>query len=160
MRPGRFDRHITVDRPTLAGRRELFEVHSRDVPLADDVDFERLARATVGMTGADIRNLVNEAALWATRNDQNAVHMSDFEYARDKVLMGPAREDVLTEEEKQITAYHEAGHALFGLAHARLRPRPQGDDHAPRPGAGRHAARARRRTLQHFAAGSAKRGWR
>ena len=67
LRPGRFDRHITVDRPTLAGRRELFEVHSRDVPLADDVDFERLARATVGMTGADIRNLVNEAALWATR---------------------------------------------------------------------------------------------
>ena len=67
LRPGRFDRHITVDRPTLAGRRELFEVHSRDVPLADDVDFERLARGTVGLTGADIRNLVNEAALWAAR---------------------------------------------------------------------------------------------
>jgi cell division protease FtsH len=113
LRPGRFDRHITVDRPTLSGRRELFEVHSRGVPVADDVDFERLARATVGMTGADIRNLVNEAALWATRNDQNSVRMSDFEYARDKVLMGPAREDVLTEEEKQITAYHEAGHAIL-----------------------------------------------
>jgi cell division protease FtsH len=113
LRPGRFDRHITVDRPTLAGRRELFEVHSRGVPVADDVDFERLARATVGMTGADIRNLVNEAALWATRNNQNTVRMSDFEYARDKVLMGPAREDILTEEEKQITAYHEAGHAIL-----------------------------------------------
>jgi cell division protease FtsH len=113
LRPGRFDRHITVDRPTLAGRRELFEVHSRGVPLADDVDFERLSRATVGMTGADIRNLVNEAALWATRNNQNVVHMHDFEYARDKVLMGPAREDILTEEEKQVTAYHEAGHALL-----------------------------------------------
>jgi cell division protease FtsH len=113
LRPGRFDRHITVDRPTLAGRRELFEVHSRGVPVSDDVDFQRLARATVGMTGADIRNLVNEAALWATRNDQNTVRMSDFEYARDKVLMGPAREDVLTEEEKQITAYHEAGHAIL-----------------------------------------------
>jgi cell division protease FtsH len=113
LRPGRFDRHITVDRPTLAGRRELFEVHSRGVPLADDVDFERLARATVGMTGADIRNLVNEAALWATRQDQNVVRMSDFEYARDKVLMGPAREDVLSEEEKLITAYHEAGHAIL-----------------------------------------------
>jgi cell division protease FtsH len=113
LRPGRFDRHITVDRPTLAGRRELFEVHSRGVPVADDVDFERLARATVGMTGADIRNLVNEAALWATRNNQNSVRMSDFEYARDKVLMGPAREDVLTEEEKRITAYHEAGHAIL-----------------------------------------------
>jgi cell division protease FtsH len=113
LRPGRFDRHITVDRPTLAGRRELFEVHSRGVPVADDVDFERLARATVGMTGADIRNLVNEAALWATRNNQNTVRMSDFEYARDKVLMGPAREDILTEEEKEITAYHEAGHAIL-----------------------------------------------
>jgi cell division protease FtsH len=113
LRPGRFDRHITVDRPTLAGRRELFEVHSREVPLADDVDFERLARATVGMTGADIRNLVNEAALWAARHDQSEVHMSDFEYARDKVLMGAAREDVLAEDEKRITAYHEAGHALL-----------------------------------------------
>ena len=113
LRPGRFDRHITVDRPTLAGRRQLFEVHSRGVPLSDNVDFERLSRATVGMTGADIRNLVNEAALWATRNDQNVVRMSDFEYARDKVLMGPAREDVLNEEEKRITAYHEAGHAIL-----------------------------------------------
>jgi len=113
LRPGRFDRHITVDRPTLAGRRELFEVHSREVPLSEDVDFERLARATVGMTGADIRNLVNEAALWAARHDQNIVRMSDFEYARDKVLMGAAREDVLVEEEKLVTAYHEAGHALL-----------------------------------------------
>jgi cell division protease FtsH len=113
LRPGRFDRHITVDRPTVAGRRELFEVHSRGVPLADDVDFDRLARATVGLTGADIRNLVNEAALWATRQNQNAVRMSDFEYARDKVLMGSAREDVLNDEEKLMTAYHEAGHALL-----------------------------------------------
>jgi cell division protease FtsH len=102
-----------VDRPTLAGRRELFEVHSKGVPLADDVDFDRLARATVGMTGADIRNLVNEAALWAARNDQSIVRMSDFEFARDKVLMGAAREDVLQEEEKLITAYHEAGHTLM-----------------------------------------------
>ena len=113
LRPGRFDRHITVDRPTLAGRRELFEVHSKGVPIADDVDFERLARATVGMTGADIRNLVNEAALWAARRDETIVRMHDFEYARDKVLMGAAREDVLAEEEKLITAYHEAGHTLL-----------------------------------------------
>ena len=113
LRPGRFDRHITVDRPTLAGRRELFEVHSQKVPLSEDVDFERLARATVGMTGADIRNLVNEAALWAARRDEIVVRMSDFEYARDKVLMGAAREDVLAEEEKLITAYHEAGHTLM-----------------------------------------------
>ncbi len=113
LRPGRFDRHITVDRPTLAGRRELFEVHSHGVPLADDVDFERLARATVGMTGADIRNLVNEAALWAARRDQKVVTMSDFEYARDKVLMGSAREDVLSDDEKLITAHHEAGHTIL-----------------------------------------------
>jgi cell division protease FtsH len=113
LRPGRFDRHITVDRPTLAGRRELFELHAREVPLADDVDFERLSRGTVGMTGADIRNLVNEAALWAARHDQNVVRMSDFEYARDKVLMGAAREDVMADEEKLVTAHHEAGHALL-----------------------------------------------
>jgi cell division protease FtsH len=113
LRPGRFDRHIMVDRPTLGGRRELFEVHSRHVPIAEDVDFERLARATVGMTGADIRNLVNEAALWAARHDQLTVTMSDFEYARDKVLMGAAREDLLSGEEKRITAYHESGHALL-----------------------------------------------
>ncbi|MCC7476040.1 MAG: ATP-dependent zinc metalloprotease FtsH [Pirellulales bacterium] len=113
LRPGRFDRHITVDRPTLQGRRELFDVHARKVPVAEDVDFERLARATVGMTGADIRNLVNEAALWAARRNDVLVHMADFEYARDKVLMGAAREDVLTEKEKRITAYHEAGHALL-----------------------------------------------
>jgi cell division protease FtsH len=113
LRPGRFDRHITVDRPTIAGRLELFELHSRGVPVADDVDFQRLARGTVGLTGADIRNLVNEAALWATRHDKKFVSMSDFEYARDKELMGATREDILTESEKQLCAYHEAGHALI-----------------------------------------------
>ncbi len=113
LRPGRFDRHITVDRPTVAGREQLFEVHTKDVPLSDDVDFQRLARATVGLTGADIRNLVNEAALWATRHDKNVVSMSDMEYARDKALMGDRREEILTEDEKEVTAYHEAGHALI-----------------------------------------------
>ena len=113
LRPGRFDRHITVDRPTIEGRRELFELHSMKVPITEDVDFERLARATVGLTGADIKNLVNEAALWATRLEKDKVDMDDFEYARDKVLMGAQREDVLSEEEKEITAYHEAGHALL-----------------------------------------------
>jgi cell division protease FtsH len=113
LRPGRFDRHITVDRPTIAGRLELFELHSHGVPIADDVDFQRLARGTVGLTGADIRNLVNEAALWATRQDKKFVTASDFEYARDKELMGATREDILTEKEKLLTAYHEAGHALL-----------------------------------------------
>ncbi len=112
LRPGRFDRHVTVDRPNQKARLELFKVHTRNVPLAADVDLQRLAGATVGMTGADIRNLVNEAALWATRHDKNAVDASDFDYARDKVLMGPKREEVLVGHEKTMTAYHEAGHAL------------------------------------------------
>jgi len=113
LRPGRFDRHITVDRPSQKGRKEIFEVHSRDVPLAEDVDLDRLAAATIGLTGADIRNLVNEAALWATRSGKDQVDMSDFDYARDKVLMGSKREEILSEKEKRITAYHEAGHALL-----------------------------------------------
>ncbi|HEY4761092.1 MAG TPA: AAA family ATPase, partial [Thermoguttaceae bacterium] len=113
LRPGRFDRHITVDRPSLKGRLAIFKVHTREVPLAADINLERMAAGTVGLTGADIRNLVNEAALWASRNDKNTVDMSDFEYARDKVLMGSKREEVLTGKEKSVTAYHESGHALL-----------------------------------------------
>ncbi len=112
LRPGRFDRHVTVDRPNQKARLALFKVHTRNVPLAADVDLDRLAGATVGLTGADIRNLVNEAALWATRHDKPAVDSADFDYARDKVLMGPKREEVLAGREKKMTAYHEAGHAL------------------------------------------------
>ncbi len=96
LRPGRFDRHVTVGRPTLKGRIEIFNVHVRDVPLGEDVDIKRLAESTVGMTGADIRNVVNEAALWAARHDKSVVNMSDFDYARDKVLMGAKREEVLS----------------------------------------------------------------
>jgi cell division protease FtsH len=113
LRPGRFDRHITVGRPTQKGRVEIFKVHTRDVPLADDVNLETLASATIGLTGADIRNIVNEAALWAARNDKSLVSMEDFEYARDKVLMGPKREEVLQAKEKEKTAHHEAGHTLL-----------------------------------------------
>lgn len=113
LRPGRFDRHVTVDRPSLKGRLAIFEVHSRDVPLDIDVDLEQLAAGTVGLTGADIRNLVNEAALWASRHDKDYVDMSDFDYARDKLLMGAKREDVLSDQEKSMTAYHESGHALL-----------------------------------------------
>ncbi len=112
LRPGRFDRHVTVDRPNLKGRLAIFKVHCRGVPLADDVELDRVAAGTVGLTGADIRNLVNEAALWATREDKDHVQMADFEYARDKVLMGSKREEVLSGKEKWMTAYHEAGHAL------------------------------------------------
>lgn len=112
LRPGRFDRHISVNRPTQKGRLEIFKVHVRDVPLAKDVDLEVLAAGSVGLTGADIRNIVNEAALWAARQNKNKVEMADFEYARDKVLMGAKREEVLTEKDKEKTAYHEAGHTL------------------------------------------------
>jgi cell division protease FtsH len=113
LRPGRFDRHVTVDRPNHRARVAIFKVHVRDVPLAKDVDLEKLAAGSVGLTGADIRNLVNEAALWATRNGKDKVEMDDFEYARDKVLMGPKRDEVLQGKEKSMTAYHEAGHALL-----------------------------------------------
>lgn len=112
LRPGRFDRHITVGRPTMKGREAIFKVHVHDVPLADDVDLKRLAAGTVGLTGADIRNMVNEAALWAARQDKKIVSMIDFDYARDKILMGAKREEVLQESEKEKTAYHEAGHTL------------------------------------------------
>lgn len=112
LRPGRFDRHITVGRPTYKGRLEIFKVHTRDVPLDNNVDLRRLAAVTIGLTGADIRNVVNEAALWAARNDKTRVGMEDFDYARDKVLMGAKREEVLKDEEKIKTAYHEAGHTL------------------------------------------------
>lgn len=113
LRPGRFDRHITVDRPTFKGRIAIFGVHVRNVPLAEDVDIERLAAGSIGLTGADIQNLVNEAALWATRRGKDSVEMEDFEHARDKVLMGAKREEVLNDKEKEMTAYHEAGHALL-----------------------------------------------
>lgn len=112
LRPGRFDRHVTVSRPTMAGREAIFKVHVRNVPLAKDVELKTIARATAGMTGADIQNLVNEAALWAARHDKSKVEMSDFYYAHDKVLMGAKREEVLTAKEKERTAYHEAGHTL------------------------------------------------
>jgi len=113
LRPGRFDRHITVDRPSHRGRLAIFEVHTREVPLDAEVDLERLAAGSVGLTGADIRNLVNEAALWASRHDKECVDTADFEHARDKILMGSKREEVLSGKEKSMTAYHESGHALL-----------------------------------------------
>src|SRR3954470_19520189 len=112
LRPGRFDRHVTVDRPTKKGRLEILKVHTRNIPLDPDVDLEGIARGTVGMSGADLANLVNEAALLATREDKNAVDMRDFDAARDKIIMGAKREEIITEKDKRLTAYHEAGHAL------------------------------------------------
>ncbi len=112
LRPGRFDRHVMVSRPTQTGRLAIFKVHVRDVPLGPDVELEVMASATAGMTGADIENLVNEAALWAARHNKNYVEMTDFYYAHDKVLMGARREEILSDKEKRRTAFHEAGHTM------------------------------------------------
>jgi cell division protease FtsH len=112
LRPGRFDRHITIDRPTWQGRTAILKVHTRNKPLADDVNLETIARNMIGMTGADLRNLTNEAALLATREGKSKISRVDFERAADRVLMGPKREEVLTTEGKRRTAYHEAGHAV------------------------------------------------
>jgi cell division protease FtsH len=112
LRPGRFDRHIMIDRPGWKDRREILEVHVRDKKLADDIDLETIARGTPGMTGADLENLANEAALFALRKDRERITREDFEDALDKILMGAVREDTISEREKNITAYHEAGHAL------------------------------------------------
>ncbi len=113
LRPGRFDRRVIVDRPDVAGRLGILQVHARNVPLSDDVELETLARGTPGMSGADLANLVNEAALIAARIGKKKVEMADFEFAKDKVLMGVERKSmVLSEREKELTAYHEAGHAL------------------------------------------------
>ena len=113
LRPGRFDRRVVVPLPDVRGREEILRVHTRKIPLADDVDLSVLARGTPGFSGAELSNMVNEAALNAARNNRKAVLMYDFELAKDKVLMGAERKSMLlTEEEKKVTAYHEAGHAL------------------------------------------------
>ncbi len=113
LRPGRFDRRVVVGRPDVKGREEILKVHTRKTPLADDVDLSVIARSTPGFAGADLANLVNEAALLAARQNRKVVTMADFELAKDKVLMGVERKSlIISEEEKRNTAYHEAGHAL------------------------------------------------
>jgi cell division protease FtsH len=116
LRPGRFDRRIVVSRPDLKGREGILAVHTKKIPLADDVEIRVLARGTSGFCGADLANLVNEAALNAARYNQKVVRMADFEYAKDKVMMGSERRSmVITEDEKKVTAIHEAGHALLAV---------------------------------------------
>ncbi len=113
LRPGRFDRRIVIPRPDVKGRLEILKVHTRNKPLAEDVDLEVIAKATPGFSGADLANLVNEAALIAARKNKNKIEMVDFEEAKDKVLMGVERKNmVISDEERKNTAYHEAGHAL------------------------------------------------
>ncbi len=113
LRPGRFDRRVVVDRPDLRGREQILKVHTRVTPLSENVDLSIIARGTPGFSGADLANLVNEAALNAARFNKKKLEMIDFEYAKDKVMMGPERKSmIMTEEEKKNTAYHEGGHAL------------------------------------------------
>ena len=116
LRPGRFDRQVVVPLPDVRGREQILKVHMRKVPLADDVDPSIIARGTPGFSGADLANLVNEAALFAARANKRLVDMDDFEHAKDKILMGAERRSmVMSEKEKRLTAYHEAGHAIVGL---------------------------------------------
>jgi cell division protease FtsH len=116
LRPGRFDRRIAVNRPDVKGREGILGVHTRKIPLSDDVDVHVLARGTAGFSGADLANLTNEAALNAARYNQKVVQMQDFEFAKDKVLMGSERRSmIISDEEKQVTAVHEGGHALLAV---------------------------------------------
>jgi cell division protease FtsH len=116
LRPGRFDRRVIVNRPDVKGREGILAVHTRKIPLGEDVDISVIARGTPGFTGADLANLVNEAALNAARYNKKVVAMHDFEWAKDKVLMGSERRSaVMSEDEKKTTAYHEAGHTIVGL---------------------------------------------
>lgn len=112
LRPGRFDRHIVIDRPGWKERKAILEIHVRGKIMGEDVNLETMARGTPGMTGADLENLANEAALVALRKNKEKIEMSDFEEARDIILMGAVRDETISEMEKRITAYHEAGHAL------------------------------------------------
>ncbi len=114
LRPGRFDRQVVVNQPDLRGRAEILKVHTKKVPIAAGVELEKIARGTPGFSGADLENLVNEAALWAARQSKTEVGAVDFDMAKDKILMGPERKSMaLTDEEKRVTAYHEVGHALM-----------------------------------------------
>ncbi|MDD3806721.1 MAG: ATP-dependent zinc metalloprotease FtsH, partial [Candidatus Marinimicrobia bacterium] len=116
LRPGRFDRQIVVDIPDVNGREGILKVHTKNIPLGKDVDLKILAKSTPGMVGADLANMVNEAALLAARKNKKVVEMDDFENAKDKVLMGAERRSmIISEKDKQITAYHETGHALVAL---------------------------------------------
>jgi len=123
LRPGRFDRRVVVDRPDVRGREEVLGVHAKKVPLAEDVDLRVLARGTPGFSGADLANMVNEAALSAARHSRKAVLMYDFEVAKDKVMMGAERRSMLlTDDEKRVTAYHEAGHVMVAATREHADP--------------------------------------
>ncbi len=149
LRPGRFDRQVVVPLPDVRGREQILKVHMRKVPLSDNVKPSVIARGTPGFSGADLANLVNEAALFAARANKRDVDMDDFEKAKDKIMMGAERKSmVMSEDEKKLTAYHEAGHAIVGRLVPVARSGLQGQHHPARPGAGRDHVPAGRRPLQ------------
>ena len=148
LRPGRFDRRVAVLPPDREGRRLILEVHTHDVPLAADVDLDRIAATTPGMVGADLANLVNEAALLAARSDRTEVSSADFAQSLEKILLGAERKIMLTPADRRRTAYHEAGHALVGMLTAGSRSGAQDHDRAARAVARRDALVAGRRPLQ------------
>jgi len=115
VRPGRFDSHITLELPQKKARGEILHIHTRKTPLSEDVNLETLAGRTVGFSGADLKNLVNEAVLLAARKDKNRVDAEDFDQARDKIIMGISRDELISDEERKLVAYHEAGHALLAI---------------------------------------------
>jgi len=122
LRPGRFDRHVTVDKPAREGRLSILKVHSRKVPLSDDVELDALARTTIGYSGAELAKLVNEAALKAGREEKRFVEMVDFLYAQDLILMGAPRDEPVEAQERGLTAWHEAGHAILAWCQKGMDP--------------------------------------
>src|SRR2546426_7791713 len=125
LRPGRFDRRVAVDRPDRRGRAAILKVHTRSVPLANDVDLDIIARSTPGLVGADLANLVNEAALHASRTNRTTVAMQDFEESFDRVVLGSERKIYLSESERRAIAYHQSGHALGALYQPQADPGPK-----------------------------------
>ena len=145
LRPGRFDRQIAVDTPDMEGRKAILRVHAKGKPFAPDVDLDAVARRTPGFTGADLANVINEAALLTARNDKRAITNDFLEESIDRVIAGPERRTrAMSDKEKKITAYHEGGHALVAWALPQLGAGAQGDDPAARPLARAHPGAADR----------------
>ena len=155
LRPGRFDRQIVVDRPDRNGRRKILEVHSKGKPLAPEIDLDTLAAGTPGFTGADLANLVNEAALLAARHGKKTIEQDELEEGIMRVIAGPEKKArLLSEKERKITAYHEMGHALVGHFLENTEPDPQDHDRLARPGARAHDLAADRGSLPDDQAGA------
>ena len=152
LRPGRFDRQVVVDRPDRKGRARILEVHTRGKPLGKEIELDNLAGQTPGFTGADLANLVNEAALLAARNNKREITQHELEEGIMRVIAGPEKKTrVMGEKERLVTAYHEMGHAMVAHYLQQHRPGAQDLDHLPRPGARLHDLPADRGQVPHHA---------